>query len=154
MRVYYSVCVTQPCTTVSAADVLYGVQVWWFIDQPCCGHDMALGALLSIVHVAPVCTCMTVAAVQEVFIIAHLLFVSAEVCWFFDVCQDDCIFEIFHSESLWALAKTGFDGSSVDRHSGFLSTLIVADLDDVHMQQCTHAPMLTVLTVHSTVDVC
>jgi hypothetical protein len=35
-----------------------------------------------------------------------------------------------------------------------LSTLIVADLDDVHMQQCTRGCVLTVLTVHSTVDVC
>ena len=91
MRVYYSVCVTRLCTTVSAADVLYGVQVWWLIDQPCCRHDMALWALLSIVHVAPVRTCMTVAAVQEVFIIAHQLFVSAEVRGFFDVREDDSI---------------------------------------------------------------
>jgi len=91
MRVSYSVCVTRLCTSVSAADVLYGVQVWWFIDQPCCRDDMTVGALLSIVHVAPVRTCMTVAAVQEVFIFAHLLFVSAEVRWLFDVCQYDRI---------------------------------------------------------------
>jgi len=115
---------------------------------------MTFGALLSILHVAPVCACMAVAAVQEVFIFAHQLFVSAEVGWFFDVCEHDGIFEILHSESLWAFAKAGFDGSSVDRHSGFLSPLIVADLDDVHMQQCTHAPVLTVLTVCCTVDVC
>jgi len=115
---------------------------------------MTLWALLSIVHVAPVGPCMTVAAVQEVFIFAHQSFVSAEVGWFFDVCEDDGIFEVLHSESLWAFAKAGFDGTSVDRDSGFLSALIVADLDDVHMQQCTHAPVLTVLTVHSTVDVC
>jgi len=112
---------------------------------------MTLGALL---HLGPVCTCMTVAAVQEVFIFAHQLFVSAEVCWLFDMCQYDRIFEILHSESLWALPKAGFDGTPIDRHSGFLSTLIVADLDDVHMQQCTHAPVLTVLTVSTTVDVC
>ena len=91
MRVDYSVCVTRLCTTVSAADVLHWLQVWWFIDQPCCRHDMTLWALLSIVHLGPVCPCMTVAAVQEVFIIAHLLFVSAEVGWFFDVCQYDRI---------------------------------------------------------------
>jgi hypothetical protein len=89
-----------------------------------------------------------------VFIIAHLLFVSAEVGWFFDVCQYNRIFEIFHSESLWALAKAGFDRASVNRHSSFLTTLVVADLYDVHMQQCSHACVLTVLTVHSTVDVC
>jgi hypothetical protein len=81
-------------------------------------------------------------------------FVSAEVRGFFDVCQHDGVFEILDSESLWALTKAGFDRPSVDRDSGFLSTLIVADLDDVHMQQCSHAPVLTVLTVHSTVDVC
>ena len=50
---------------------------------------MTVGALLSIVHLGPVRTCMTVAAVQEVFIIAHQLFVSAEVRWLFDVCQYD-----------------------------------------------------------------
>ena len=91
MRVYYSVCVTRLCTSVSAADVLYGVQVWWFIDQPCCRHDMTVGALLSIVHLGPVRATVTVAAVQEVFIIAHQLFVSAEVRWLFDVCQYDGI---------------------------------------------------------------
>jgi hypothetical protein len=89
MRVCYTVCVPQSCSSVSAADVLHGVQVWWLVDQPCCGHDMTVGALLSIVHVAPVCPCMTVAAVQEVFIFAHLLFVPAEVGWFFDVCEYD-----------------------------------------------------------------
>jgi hypothetical protein len=89
MRVYYSVYVTRLCTSVSAADVLYRVQVWWLVDQPCCRDDMTLGALLSIVHLGPVCTCMTVAAVQEVFIFAHQLFVSAEVGWFFDVCEYD-----------------------------------------------------------------
>ena len=94
---------------------------------------MTLGALLSIVHLGPVCTCMTVAAVQEVVIIAHLLFVSAEVRGFFDVCQYDGIFEVLNSESLWSFPKAGFDGTSVDGYSGFLSTLIVADLDDVHM---------------------
>jgi len=52
---------------------------------------MALRALLPIVHVAPVRTCMTVAAVQEVFSIAHQLFVSAEVGWLFDVCEYDGI---------------------------------------------------------------
>jgi hypothetical protein len=52
---------------------------------------MALGALLSIVHLGPVRATVTVAAVQEVFIIAHQLFVSAEVRWFFDVCQYDRI---------------------------------------------------------------
>jgi len=52
---------------------------------------MTLGALLSILHVAPVGPRMTVAAVQEVFIIAHQLFVSAEVGWFFDVCEHDGI---------------------------------------------------------------
>jgi hypothetical protein len=97
---------------------------------------------------------MTVATVQDVFIFAHQLFVSAEVGWFFDVCQYDGIFEILDSESLWAFAKAGFDGTSVDRDSGFLTPLIVADLDDVHMQQCSRASVLTVLTVHSTVDVC
>jgi hypothetical protein len=115
---------------------------------------MTLWAPLSILHVAPVCATATVAAVQEVFIIAHLLFVPAEVGWFFDVCQYDGIFEIFHSESLRALTKTGFDRATVDGYSSFLTTLIVADLDDVHMQQCSHASVLTVLTVHSTVDVC
>jgi len=115
---------------------------------------MTVGALLSIVHVAPVRATVAVAAVQDVFIVAHTLFVSAEVGWFFDVCQYDSIFKILNSKSLWALPKAGFDGTSVDRDSGFLSTLIIADLDDVHMQQCTHAPVLTVLTVHSTVDVC
>jgi len=94
---------------------------------------MALRALLSILHLTPVCPCMTVAAVQEVFIFTHPLFVSAEVRWFFDVCQYDGIFEVLHPQSLWAFPKAGFDGTSVDRHSGFLSTLIVADLDDVHM---------------------
>jgi len=97
---------------------------------------------------------MTVAAVQEVFIFAHQLFVPAEVGWFFDVCQYDGVLEVLDSESLWALTKAGFDRTSVDGDSGFLSALIVADLDDVHMQQCTHAPVLTVLTVHRTVDVC
>jgi hypothetical protein len=115
---------------------------------------MTLGALLSIVHITPVRATVTVAAVQEVFIIAHLLFVSAEVGWLFDVCEYNRIFEVLDSESLWAFPKAGFDGTSVDRYSGFLSTLVVADLDDVHMQQCSHAPLLTVLTVHSTVDVC
>lgn len=115
---------------------------------------MTVRALLSIVHLGPVRATVTVATVQEVFIIAHQLFVSAEVRWLFDVCEDDGIFEIFHSESLWALAKAGFDGTSVDRDSGFLSTLVVSDLDDVHMQQCTRGCVLTVLTVHSTVDVC
>jgi hypothetical protein len=52
---------------------------------------MTLWALLPIVHVAPVCPCMTVAAVQEVFIFAHLLFVSAEVGWLFDVCEYDSV---------------------------------------------------------------
>jgi len=52
---------------------------------------MTLWALLSIVHLTPVCPCMTVAAVQEVFIVAHLLFVPAEVGWLFDVCQYDGI---------------------------------------------------------------
>jgi len=52
---------------------------------------MTLGALLSIVHLGPVRATVTVAAVQEVFIIAHQLFVSAEVRWLFDVCQDDGI---------------------------------------------------------------
>jgi len=47
---------------------------------------MTLRALLSIVHLTPVRATVTVAAVQEVFIFAHLLFVSAEVRWFFDVC--------------------------------------------------------------------
>jgi hypothetical protein len=115
---------------------------------------MTLWALLSIVHVTPVRATVTVAAVQEVFIFAHLLFVSAEVGWFFDVCKYDGVFEILDSESLWSLTKAGFDRTSVDRHSGFLSTLIVADLDDVHMQQCTHAHVLTVLTVSTTVEVC
>jgi len=115
---------------------------------------MTIGALLSIVHVAPVGPCMTVAAVQKVFIFAHQLFVSAEVGWLFDVCEHDGIFEIFHSQSLWAFAKAGFDRATVDGDSGFLTPLIVADLYDVHMQQCTHAPVLTVLTVHSTIDVC
>jgi hypothetical protein len=91
MRVDYSVCVTRLCTSVSAADVLHGVQVWWFIDQPCCGDDMTLWALLSIVHLGPVRATVTVATVQEVFIIAHQLFVSAEVRWLFDVCQYDSI---------------------------------------------------------------
>jgi hypothetical protein len=76
---------------VSAADVLCRVQVWWLIDQPCCRDDMTVGALLSIVHLGPVRACMTVAAVQGVFIFAHLLFVSAEVGWLFDVCQYDGI---------------------------------------------------------------
>jgi len=115
---------------------------------------MTVGALLPILHVAPVCACMAVAAVQEVFIIAHQSFVSAEVCWFFDVCEYDSIFEIFHSESLWPLPKARFDRATVDRDSGFLSALVVANLDDVHMRQCSHAFVLTVLTVHSTVDVC
>ena len=52
---------------------------------------MTLGALLSIVHLGPVRATVTVAAVQEVFIIAHQLFVSAEVRWLFDVCQYDSI---------------------------------------------------------------
>jgi len=52
---------------------------------------MTLWALLSILHVAPVRACMTVAAVQQVLIIAHQLFVPAEVRWLFDVCQYDCI---------------------------------------------------------------
>jgi len=52
---------------------------------------MTVGALLSILHVGPVRACMTVAAVQEVFSIAHQLFVSAEVGWLFDVCQYDGI---------------------------------------------------------------
>jgi len=94
---------------------------------------MTLGALLSILHVAPVGACMTVAAVQEVFIFAHQLFVSAEVGWFFDVCEHDGIFEVLHSESLWSLAKAGFNRATVDGDSGFLSALIVADLNDVHM---------------------
>jgi hypothetical protein len=115
---------------------------------------MTFWALLSIVHVAPVCPCMTVAAVQQALIFAHQLFVSAEVGWFFDVCEYDGIFEILNSEPLWAFVKAGFDGTSVDRDSGFLTPLIVADLYNVHMQQCSHASVLTVLTVHSTVDVC
>jgi len=115
---------------------------------------MTLWALLSIVHVAPVRATVTVAAVQQVLIIAHQLFVSAEVGWLFDVCEYDGIFKILNSESLWSLPKAGFDGTSVDGDSGFLSTLIVADLYDVHMQQCSHAYVLTVLTVPSTVDVC
>jgi hypothetical protein len=115
---------------------------------------MTLWALLSIVHVAPVRATVTVAAVQQVFIIAHLLFVSAEVGWFFDVCEYDGVFEILDSESLWALTKARFDRATVDGHSGFLSTLVVADLYDVHMGQCSHASVLTVLTVHSTVDAC
>jgi len=84
----------------------------------------------------------------------HQSFVSAEVRGFFDVCQDDGILEVLNSESLWSLAKTGFDCSTVDGDSGFLTPLIVADLDDVHMQQCTRALVLTVLTVRTTVVVC
>jgi hypothetical protein len=115
---------------------------------------MTLWALLSIVHVAPVCPCMTVATEQEVLIIAHQLFVPAKVCWLFDVCEYDGIFEILNSESLWALPKAGFDGTSVDGHSSFLTALIIADLYNVHMQQCSHASVLTVLTVSTTVEAC
>jgi hypothetical protein len=89
MRVCTTVCVPQPCSSVLAADVLQWLQVWWLVDQPCGRDDMTHWALLPILHVAPVRPCMTVAAVQQVLIISHQLFVSAEVGWFFEVCQHD-----------------------------------------------------------------
>jgi hypothetical protein len=115
---------------------------------------MTLWALLSILHVAPVRATVTVAAVQQVLIIAHLSFVPAEVRWFFEVCQHDGLFEVLHSEPLWSFVEARSDCATVDGDSGFFASVIVADLYDVHMQQHTHAPMLTLLTVPSTVDVC
>jgi hypothetical protein len=97
---------------------------------------------------------MTVAAVQEVFIFAHQLFVSAEICWLFEVCQYDGLLQVLDSESLWSLVEARSDSTTVNGDSGFFASVIVADLYNVHMQQRTHAPLLTVLTVHSTVEVC